>query len=70
MTEYYVRPVFQLHREVEKMVKGQKTKTTKLYQEGEKVENLTEEEIKKYQHLIESEEQVQSRQKAEGRSRK
>lgn len=62
MTDMYVRPKFQLHRIVEKLVKGKKTKATKLYQEGEKVENLTEEEVKKYQHLIESEEQKNSRQ--------
>ena len=58
----YVRPSLQLHREVVKMVKGKKAKSTKLYQEGEKVENLTEEELKRYQHLIETDEQVKSRQ--------
>lgn len=61
MSDMYVRPGFQLHREVSKMVKGKKAKSTKLYQENEKVENLTEEEAKRYQHLIESEDQVKSR---------
>lgn len=62
MSNMYVRPSLQLHREVVKMVKGKKAKSTKLYQEGEKVENLTEEELKRYQHLIETDEQVKSRQ--------
>ena len=53
MTEYYVRPSFQLHRQVEQMVKGKKIKGTKLYQEGDLVEKLTEEETIQYQHLIE-----------------
>ncbi len=61
MTQYFVRPRFNLHREVETMVKGKKTKATKLYQEGEKVENLSEVEIKRYQHLLETEAQVKSR---------
>lgn len=60
-TEYYVRPGLQLHREVEVTVKGQKAKTTKLYQADQKVENITDAEIKKYQHLIETGEQVESR---------
>ena len=62
MTDYFVRPGLQLHREVEVTVKGQKAKTTKLYQAEQKVENISEAEIKRYQHLIESDEQVKSRQ--------
>ena len=62
MTDYLVRPGLQLHREVEVTVKGQKSKTTKLYQAEQKIENITDQEIKRYQHLIESEEQLKSRQ--------
>lgn len=62
MADYFVRPNLQLHRQVEVTVKGQKSKTTKLYQAEQKIENITDQEIKRYQHLIESEEQVKSRQ--------
>lgn len=70
MSDMYVRPGLQLHREVEKMAKGKKTKSTKLYHEGEKLENLTDKELKRYQHLIESEEQKESRLSAKKSTRK
>ena len=62
MATYYVRPKMQLHREVEKKVKGRATKAFKLYQEGEEISDLTDAELIKYQHLIESDKQVASRQ--------
>lgn len=58
---YLVRPRMVLHRVVDQLVKGKRSKATKLYQEGEKLENLSEEEILRYQHLIETEEQAKSR---------
>ena len=61
-TTYYVRPDMVLHREIVQRVKGKEVKATKLYQGGETLEKLTEEEAFKYQHLIEAEEQVKSRQ--------
>ena len=39
--KFYVRPNLQLHREVEIQVKGQKTKTTKLYQAGQEIEKIS-----------------------------
>ncbi|MEM6614549.1 MAG: hypothetical protein AAF652_20350 [Cyanobacteria bacterium P01_C01_bin.72] len=61
-TEYYVRPNMVLHREIVQRVKGKEVKGTKLYQGGETLEKLSIAEVKKYQHLIETEEQLQSRQ--------
>lgn len=60
-TEFFVRPGFNLHREVIQKVRGKDTKVRKLYQSGEKVENLTLAEQRKYQHLIENGDQVKSR---------
>lgn len=62
MADFFVRSGMVLHRQVEQMVKGNKIKVNKLYQEGQKVEGLTDKELRQYQHLIESEEQVNSRQ--------
>ena len=52
---YYVRN-YPLHKEI--VVKGRKSRQT--YRPGDAVE-LTPEEAKRYQHLIETEEQVKSR---------
>ncbi|MEL6493557.1 MAG: hypothetical protein AAFQ41_00355 [Cyanobacteria bacterium J06623_7] len=60
-TAYFVRPGMVLHRQIIQRVKGKEVRSTKPYQGGDALENLTESEAKKYKHLIETEEQVKSR---------
>ena len=57
-TKYYVRN-FPLHKEI--MGRNGK-KSRQIYQQGDPVE-LNESEFPKYQHLVETEEQLNSRQK-------
>lgn len=66
---YRVRNFLPLHREVWTKKASGTQKSIKTYQTGEQID-LEEAEFQKYEHLLETEEQFKSREKASGTTKK